>query len=52
MPSHPLWLALVLACVVWYCVLTVYVGIRGAFDIRSMLDQLRDKSPTDSQTSK
>lgn len=28
------------ACVVWYSTITVYVAIRGAFDIKDMLRRL------------
>ncbi|MCL5098725.1 MAG: hypothetical protein M1608_14580 [Candidatus Omnitrophica bacterium] len=44
------WLLLTLACIVWYSVVTVYVGIRGAMDIKSMLARLsalqKDPEPT------
>ena len=36
------WLVVVVACVVWYSTITVYVAIRGASDIREMLQRLRD----------
>ena len=29
-----------MACVVWYSTVTVYVAIRGVFDIRGMLARL------------
>ncbi len=38
------WLLLTIACVVWYSTVTVYVSIRGAFDIRGMLGRLRDRN--------
>src|SRR5205823_729061 len=31
--NHPLWWLLMIACVVWYSTITVYVAIRGVFDI-------------------
>jgi hypothetical protein len=34
------WLVLVIACVVWYSTVTVYVAIRGAGDVRGMLRRL------------
>ena len=34
------WLLLTIACVVWYATITVYVGIRGALDIKHMLRDL------------
>lgn len=38
-----LWWFLAMACLVWYVVMTVYVGIRGAFDIRTMLRSLAEQ---------
>ena len=34
------WYILTLAVVAWYSTITIYVGIRGAFDIKSMLKEL------------
>ena len=39
--NHPLWGMLTLAVLVWYSTITVYVSIRGAFDIKHMLAKLR-----------
>lgn len=36
------WHILVWACVIWYSTITVYVAVRGASDIRSMLRRLRE----------
>ena len=36
------WGLLTLACVVWYSLVTLYVAVRGAKDIRDMLDRLRE----------
>lgn len=41
MSAHPFWFALVTACVVWYSTITIYVAIRGVWDIRHMLERLR-----------
>ncbi|MBE7557888.1 hypothetical protein HS125_02610 [bacterium] len=49
MPSHPFWLAVVVACLAWYSVLTVYVGIRGAADIRGMLRRLGEQARENSR---
>lgn len=49
MPSHPFWLAVVIACLAWYSVLTVYVGIRGAKDIRDMLRRLEASARENSE---
>jgi hypothetical protein len=42
MPEHPFWWLLVMACVIWYSTITIYVAIRGAADIKEMLARLRD----------
>ena len=36
------WLLLTIAVMVWYSTVTVYVAIRGAVDIRRMLDRLSE----------
>ena len=36
------WLVLCVASVVWYSSVTIYVAIRGALDIKSMLRTLAD----------
>lgn len=41
--GHTFWFLLVVACVAWYSVITVYVSIRGALDIKSMLRELRQR---------
>ena len=40
--NHPFWGTLTLAVLVWYSTITIYVAIRGAFDIRHMLRKLKD----------
>jgi hypothetical protein len=35
------WWLLAWACVVWYSTLTVYVAVKGLFDIKRMLASLR-----------
>jgi len=37
------WWILTIAAVVWYSTITVYVAIRGAFDIRHMLGRLEEQ---------
>jgi hypothetical protein len=39
-PEHGFWWLLTMACVVWYSTITVYVAIRGAVDIKTMLKEL------------
>lgn len=36
------WQMIVLAVIIWYSTVTIYVGIRGAFDIKHMLKRLED----------
>ena len=40
--GHSLWFWLAWACVIWYSTVTVYVGVRGAFDIKHMLRSLEE----------
>jgi len=42
--EHPFWWLLTMACVVWYCTITVYVAIQGSVDIKDMLTRLGDQS--------
>ena len=37
------WWVLTIAAVVWYSTITVYVAVRGAFDIRNMLQRLEEQ---------
>lgn len=41
MANHPVWWLLTAACVLWYSTITLYVALRGALDIREMLDRLK-----------
>jgi hypothetical protein len=34
------WLVVAIACTLWYSTVTIYVTIRGARDIRGMLERL------------
>jgi hypothetical protein len=34
------WWLILMVCVLWYSTVTVYVAIRGAWDIKSMLARL------------
>jgi hypothetical protein len=40
--EHWFWWLLTMACVVWYCTITVYVAFKGTADIKSMLARLGD----------
>ncbi|MCX7427362.1 MAG: hypothetical protein NTW96_17245 [Planctomycetia bacterium] len=46
MGEHWFWWLMTMACVVWYSTITVYVAIRGAVDIKTMLARL-DRSETE-----
>ncbi len=37
------WLAMIVACIIWFSTVTVYVAIRGAMDIRQMLKRLEQR---------
>ncbi|MFM8439657.1 MAG: hypothetical protein ACKN97_00040 [Acidobacteriota bacterium] len=37
------WYYLTIASVIWYSVVTLYVAFKGTFDIREMLENLRDR---------
>jgi len=41
MKDHWFWTAVLIAVVVWYSTITLYVGIRGTLDVRSMLRNLK-----------
>lgn len=38
--DHWFWGALTIACLAWYSTITIYVAIKGAADIREMLQRL------------
>ncbi len=40
MTMHWFWWFLTMTCVVWYLTITIYVAIKGAADIKSMLARL------------
>lgn len=43
MDLHSFWWWMTLACVVWYTLVTAYVGFKGAFNIRDMLARLKEQ---------
>jgi len=43
--QHWFWWTLTAACVIWYSTVTIYVAIRGFWDIRSMLRRLKGGPP-------
>lgn len=45
MRAHWFWLCLTIACLVWYATITVYVSVKGARDVRSMLSRLGAARP-------
>lgn len=44
MIAQGIWFILTIACVVWYSIMTVYVGIKGARDIKEMLQRLSESN--------
>jgi hypothetical protein len=42
--NHLIWSTLTIACVVWYCTITIYVAIKGFLDIRTMLHDLTERN--------
>lgn len=38
--NHWFWGGLTIICLVWYSTITIYVAIKGASDIREMLQRL------------
>ncbi len=47
---HWFWLAMMVAVVIWYSTITIYISFRGAIDIKEMLARLdklakEEKSP-------
>ena len=43
--GHEFWWLLTMACVAWHSTITVYVAIRGASDIKTMLRHLAEDAP-------
>lgn len=39
--GHGIWFWLVWTCVLWYSTITIYVSVKGAFDIKHMLAKLQ-----------
>lgn len=40
MSEHWFWWTLMMAVLVWYSTITIYIAIRGAKDVRGMLQRL------------
>ena len=47
MTKHWFWWIMTAACVVWYSTITIYVAIKGAADIKSMLNRLSHTANTE-----
>ena len=41
--GHAIWFVLFWACVFWYSTITIYVGVKGSFDIVQMLRDLKSR---------
>ena len=46
------WFGMTMACVLWYSAITLYVGVKGAQDIRGMLSRLAENQDRDADISK
>jgi hypothetical protein len=44
------WWVMTMACIVWFSTVTVYVAIRGAFDIKGMLARLGRTDETEDES--
>jgi len=44
--NHWFWGATTIACLAWYSTITIYIAIKGAIDIRSMLRRLSKGKPS------
>ena len=42
--EHWFWGVMTLACLVWYCTITIYVSIKGVRDIRKMFRDLASRN--------
>lgn len=42
MNNHWFWTGVAILSIAWYSTATIYVAIRGAFDIRTMLARLKE----------
>jgi hypothetical protein len=45
--EHWFWWLVTLAVLVWYSTVTIYVAVKGTFDIRQMLRRLKDGQKDD-----
>lgn len=50
MNNHWFWTGVAILSIVWYSTITVYVAIRGSFDIRHMLDRLKEDAGNTDQS--
>jgi len=46
--DHWFWIGIVVAVIVWYSTITVYVTVKGAKDIKSMFARLSNQSAASS----
>lgn len=47
MKEHWFWWCVMLAVLVWYSTVTVYIAVRGAKDIKGMLGRLKNRDDLD-----
>ena len=46
---HWFWLTLMAAVLIWYSTITIYISVRGAFDIKEMLGRLDQRAKEESE---
>lgn len=49
MTAQGFWFVMMVACMGWYSVITLYVAIKGAGDIRTMLEKLERNKHNDAE---
>jgi len=45
--GHPFWWLVTTSVVVWYSTITIYVAIKGTFDVKHMLKELGSRDECD-----
>jgi hypothetical protein len=48
--GHPFWWLITMAVVAWYSTITIYVAIKGSFDVKHMLENLEARGKDSDRT--
>lgn len=48
--EHWVWGTVMIAVLVWYSTITIYIAIRGAFDVKDMLAELGSRKDAQNKT--